>query len=57
MTVSLMVPRSATMPGYNNNNNIDLDEVQSIPRYCFLLNFQDLLLFQSARLLCLLFEF
>lgn len=34
MTVTL-VPHPGNMPGYNNS--VDLDEVQSLSRYCFLL--------------------
>lgn len=34
MTIALVVPHPATMPGYNNS--VDLDEVHSLSRYCFL---------------------
>ena len=34
MTVAVVGPHPATMPGYNNS--VDLDEVHSLSRYCFL---------------------
>lgn len=33
MTVALVMPSPANMPGYKNSN--DLDEVSSLTRYCF----------------------
>lgn len=36
MTVALVVPRPATMLGYNNSG--DLEEVHSLSRYCFSLS-------------------
>lgn len=36
MTVALLVSRPGNMPGYTNT--VDLDEVQSLSRYCFFIS-------------------